>query len=231
MTEKRPPVHLALVIDTSGSMTGDAIAHARDAALELLDELDDGDRLAVVAFHSHAQLLVPSTEISATSKDAIADELRTMKATGTTDMAGGMAMALQQLASHPVPEGISRMVLLSDGVPNDATPIMNLASNAQSQHIAITALGLGVEYDETLLANLAKQSGGSFHYIEDSSRIAQVFQDEVVRIERVVAQGMQLHLMPGPGVTVTEVIGHHRTRPPCAHGTGAARRLQCRRAA
>src|SRR3954468_11625750 len=42
---KRSPVNLGLLIDTSGSMEGDAIRDARAASLALLDSLAEGDRL------------------------------------------------------------------------------------------------------------------------------------------------------------------------------------------
>lgn len=203
----RPPVNLALVMDTSGSMAGDAITHARDAAKEMLAQLEDGDRLAVIAFHSTAEVLVPSTEISAENKADIGARIDSMKAVGTTDMAGGMNLAVKQLAPHVQEKRISRVVLLSDGVPNDESPIMNLAQNAQRLGIAITALGLGVDYNETLLANMAQRSGGAFHYIEEPSMVAGVFRDEVLRLERMVARNMTLTFNPGPGVTVQEVIG------------------------
>ena len=211
--DERPPVNLALVLDTSGSMAGDAIDHARAAALELLEQLEAGDRLAVIAFHSTSEVLVPSTELTDDNKSAIGTRISAMQALGTTDMAGGMNLALQQLAPHVSEQQLSRVVLLSDGVPNDEAPIMALAQNAQQHGIAITALGLGLDYNETLLANMAQRSGGAFHYVEEPSLVAGVFRDEVLRLERVVARSMTLTLNPGPGVTVQEVIGLPLQRP------------------
>ena len=213
--DERPPVNLALAIDTSGSMEGDAIAYARSAAQELLQQLAVGDRLAVVAFHSTAEVLVPSTRLTADNKATISEAIGTMKAIGTTDMAGGLALALEQMAPHRSEQVMSRLVLLSDGVPNDEQPIATLTQRAQQSGIAVTSLGLGVEYNETLLAQIAQRTGGSFHYVEEPAQVAGVFRDQVLRLQRMVARGMTLHLSPGPGVTVTEVIGHplHRSNP------------------
>lgn len=217
--ENRPPVNLAVAIDTSGSMEGDAMTHARDAAIQLLTQLEDGDRLAVIAFHSTSEVIVPSTELTDGNKDAIAEQIRGMKAMGTTDMAGGLSLALQQLSAHRADDRISRLVLLSDGVPNDEAPIIPLAQNAQNGGITITALGLGLDYNETLLANVAQRSGGSFHYVEEPNMVAGVFRDEVLRLKRLVAQQMTLILNPGPGVTIHEVIGHQiqRATPRIVH--------------
>lgn len=51
----RPPINLALVIDTWGSMQGAPIADARNASLALLETLRPEDRLAVVAFSSETE--------------------------------------------------------------------------------------------------------------------------------------------------------------------------------
>src|SRR5258706_11351326 len=60
---QRPPLDLALVLDTSGSMEGDAIDALRTSARALAAKLRDGDRISVVAFHSHADVLVKNTVI------------------------------------------------------------------------------------------------------------------------------------------------------------------------
>jgi Ca-activated chloride channel family protein len=86
-----------------------------------------------------------------------------------------------------------------------------LAQQAASMRVSVTALGLGLEYNETLLTSLAQTTGGKFHFIEDSTQVATVFREEVLRLERVVAQNVQLTLLAGPGVTVEGVLGHGTT--------------------
>lgn len=203
----RPAINLALVVDTSGSMDGEPIAHAREAALELLDTLRPEDRLAVVAFHSEAEVLLPSTQLEGADTEALREQIARMEAMGTTELAGGLRIGLEELVRNYEPEGINRLVLLSDGVPNDATPILPLAQAAGERGIRITALGLGLDYDETLLGQVAQRSGGRFHYIAESSMVAGVFRDEVLRFERVLARNLVLTLRPGPGVRIDGVVG------------------------
>ena len=205
---KRPPINVVLVMDSSGSMEGEAIADARHAALALVDGLSDGDHLAVVTFDSQARVLVPSMTIDSKSRADARARVETMAAHGTTDLAGGLALGLGEAGRGYLGDGVNRLVLLSDGVPNDDTQVANLAQQAAGMRVAITALGLGLEYNETLLAALARQSGGKFHFIEDSDQVAAVFHDEVLRLERVVAKNLALTLLPGPGVTITGVLGH-----------------------
>ena len=205
---RRPPINIVLVMDSSGSMEGDAIADARQAALTLVDGLADGDRLAVVTFDSQARVLVPSTTIDPKTRADAHTRVAAMTARGTTDLAGGLGLGLGEASRGYLSDGVNRLVLLSDGVPNDDAPIAALAQQAAGMRVAVTALGLGLEYNETLLAALAQQTGGKFHFIEDSDQVVAVFRDEVLRLEQVVARNLSLQLLPGPGVIIEGVLGH-----------------------
>jgi len=203
----RPAINLALVVDTSGSMDGRAIADARTASLALLEQLADGDRLAVVVFHSRTELMVPSVVLDDETRADARTKISAMASSGTTDMANGLRVGLEELLRNYQEGGVNRLVLLGDGVPNDAAPIAALAQAAGERHIAITSLGLGVDYDETIMGQIAQLSGGHFHYIENSNTVATVFRDEVLRLQRVVGRNAVVTLTPGPGVRIESVVG------------------------
>lgn len=209
---KRPPVNVALVVDTSGSMEGKAIADARAASLSLLETLSPGDRLSVVAFHSKAETLLPSTLIKDADMKKVRASIEGMKAQGTTAMSEGLRLGLDEVRSHLVAGGVNRVILVGDGVPNDDHAIQSIVHDANASAISITTLGLGPDYDEVLMGRVAQQSGGKFSYIDDSSKVGSFFKEEVVRLHRVVAKNAVLELHPGPGVVVTNVIGRPSSR-------------------
>ncbi len=202
-----PPINLALVVDTSGSMEGAPIADARAATSALLSLLAPGDRLAVIAFHSRTEVLFPSTQIDGNNVGEMRAQIDRMVAEGTTDLRGGLTAGLEEVVRHWDPTGVNRVVLLSDGVPNEASGIEAMAQAAGERGIAITTLGLGLDYDETLLSAVAQRSGGRFHYVEESSAVASVFSDEVLRLVRTVARTASIELSPGPGVSIVDVVG------------------------
>ncbi|NOY91791.1 MAG: VWA domain-containing protein [Deltaproteobacteria bacterium] len=169
--------------------------------------MSDGDRLSIVAFNSETEVLLESSVLDADVRARARQAIDGLEARGTTDMAGGLSAGLQQVLAHRSDDAINRLVLLGDGIPNDASAIPNLARSAGGRGIAISALGLGLDYDEALMGDVAQLSGGHFHYLESSEAVASVFRDEVVRLERVVARNASLVLQPGPGVIISSVVG------------------------
>lgn len=205
--QQRGPIQLTLLVDTSGSMIGKPIDEARVAAKALLAALRDGDRLSIVTFDSTANVLVAPFVVDRSKLEPVEDAIDGMTARGTTDLSAGLGLALQQAMQH-VAGVASRIVVLGDGVPNDASLIPQQVAVAKANAISISALGFGLEYDETVLASLAQGTGGRFHRIDADETITAAFTQEVMRIERTVASNVFVRLLPGPGVTIRRVIGH-----------------------
>lgn len=203
----RPPLDLALVLDTSGSMEGDAIEAVRASAKQVIDKMRDGDRISLVAFHSKAEVLVPNTRLDAASRRHVLDAIARIAARGTTDLTDGLAVGYQQLAAGQFPNGINRIVLLSDGVPNTAAQLPSLISQVHAAGYSITTLGMGIDYDTTVMTELARATGGSFHYIDKPDEVADVFDGELTKMTTVVARNMTLVVAPGPGVTIEPMQG------------------------
>src|SRR6202034_3964063 len=97
----RPKVDLALVIDTSGSMSGAKIANARGAALALLDSLRDGDIVSVDPFADDAHALVTPTVISAATRARIKSIVSELGVGGSTNMFDGLSLGESQVARAP----------------------------------------------------------------------------------------------------------------------------------
>ena len=204
---KRLPANVALVVDTSGSMAGKPLEDARTAALALVRSLADEDKLSLVVFGSRAELLLPAAELDAENRALVERKLHEMEARGTTDLAAGLTAGLEQVERGLTADGINRVVLLGDGIPNDASPIQALVERARARGITITALGLGLDYDEALMGRIARGSGGKFHHVEDSAKVAGFLRDEVLRLQGALAKNAVLELTTGPGVSVTGIVG------------------------
>lgn len=209
----RGPVNLALAIDTSGSMEGEAIQEARKAAQQMIDALKDGDRLAVVVFHSKAEVLLESTVLDADVREGVRKKIAAMEARGTTEMAGGLQVAIDQVQAHLDAKGVNRVVLLGDGIPNNAASIDPSARRAGALGIAVTTLGLGLDYDETLMGKVAELSGGRYQYIDGAEKLAGFFREEMERLDTVYGRHASAVITPGPGVRIDAVVGSETPSP------------------
>ena len=209
----RGPVNVALAIDTSGSMEGAPIEEARKAALRMIDALQDGDQLAVVAFHSKTEVLLPTTELSKEVRGDVKQRVSAMRAQGTTDMSAGLATAINEVRQHFSNKGVNRVVLLGDGIPNAPGNIVDIAQQAAREGIAVTTLGLGLDYDETLMGQIAQASGGRFRYIEGAEKVADIFAEEMAQIDRVYARNASMTIKAGPGVRIDAVVGGRDSSP------------------
>jgi len=203
----RGPVNIALAIDTSGSMEGEAIKEAKNAAIQMVDTLKDGDRLAVVVYHYAPELIMPSTELDANVRAELKKKIGALQAKGTTEMTGGLRFAIEEVRAHLDRKGINRVILLGDGIPNEPTGLEDYARSAANQGITITTLGLGLDYDEVLMGSIAELSGGRYRYVEKATQLAQFFQEERGRIDSVYGRNASVHITGGPGVRIDEVVG------------------------
>ena len=135
-SDHRPPLDLVLLLDTSGSMEGASISALRNAAHDLVERMGPRDHLAIVTFDSSADVLVPSHELDGDTRAGALDKIDHLQARGTTDMADGLALALQQIATGRTAGSIDRIVLLGDGVPNDPAPLPGLVAQARDARVS-----------------------------------------------------------------------------------------------
>jgi len=115
------PIDIVLVIDTSGSMSGQKLIDAQYAAMSLVDYMRPGDKIGVVAFNSVPSLVIPSQEILTETGDLAKNEAKlaifNLMANGGTSIGGGLQVGLQELTKPAIAnDPVRLMVLMSDGI-------------------------------------------------------------------------------------------------------------------
>jgi len=109
--QDRPALHLALVIDRSGSMSGPKLEGAKQAARFLVERLGTEDSLALVTFDEEVSLLAPS---EVPDKERLREVIKRITPRGTTNMSGGWLKGAEELRRAP-DDGQKRVLLLTDG--------------------------------------------------------------------------------------------------------------------
>ncbi len=206
---RRAPVNIALVIDKSGSMSGQKIAHARDAALGAIDRLNGDDIVSVVAYDSSVTILVPATKAS--DKRAIRAGIERLEANGSTALYAGTCKGAQEVRKFLDRNRVNRVILLSDGQANVGpdTPgaLGDLGASLAKEGMSVTTLGLGHGYNEDLMTQLAQRSDGNHAFIERADDLARIFNAEFGDVLAVVAQEVVLEIICGEGVRPVRVLG------------------------
>lgn len=199
LAQVRMPLNISFVLDRSGSMDGDKMRCAREATSLAIDRLDGQDTFSVVTFDTRLYVLVSSQPASDThiAKARIGQ----IRADGGTQISLGMVQALKEL-QRGRPDALKRMILLTDGQTNgDEAACLGMADQAGQHGVKISALGLGDDWNETLLQEIADRSGGKADYIDQPSRLMAVFQDDVTSAQRTAVQNAVMNMRLISGIT------------------------------
>jgi Ca-activated chloride channel family protein len=198
------PLNFSLVLDKSGSMAGEKIKNLREAAKIAIDRLSPQDYVSVIAFSDKTYIIAKSSP--ADDKPALKRQIDRIRDGGGTHISGGMKKGLDELKKQLSPGRISRMLLLTDGQTfGDEKQCVELGAEAGAQDIGVTALGLGDDWNEDLLDNIAAASGGASDFIDDPAKIVDFFQYQVQSMQATVVQNAQLVLRLTGGVTPRQV--------------------------
>ncbi|WP_240488739.1 vWA domain-containing protein [Labilithrix luteola] len=209
--EARPPIDLALVVDTSGSMSGEKIANARAAAATLVRKLKDGDIVSLDAFSDEAQTVVAPTVLDATTRAEILRQVNELTPSGGTNMFAGLSLAEGQLSRAPRSHPLRRVVVISDGRanvgPSSPEILGALAERGLRDHVQVTSLGVGTDYDERTLDALAVRSNGRLYHLSEPREMASILRTELALIDATLASDAFVEVVPAPGVAVLGADG------------------------
>jgi len=212
---KRAPVDLALVLDRSGSMSGQPIAKAREAAADLVRRLNDGDRLSIVHFGSEARLAFELSAAGAGGRERALAAIQGIASDGGTNMGQALQMAEKTLSADPREKTVRRVVLMSDGQANEGLlgpALVDLADRFAKKGIGLSALGLGVDYDEDNMRALADHGGGQYRYLKNADELSAALTQELAQASATAASGIQLALDAAPGVEVLDAVSYELIR-------------------
>jgi Ca-activated chloride channel family protein len=204
MAQVQMPLNLSLVLDKSGSMQGKKIQNLREAAKLVVDRLGAQDTISIVAFSDRKYLIAGSQSVA--DKEALKKKIDRIRDGGGTAISGGMSQGLAELDKTLAPDRVSRMLLLTDGQTfGDEKQCKKLGKQAGDRGIIVNALGLGDDWNEDLLDDIAEASGGVADFIDSPDKIVAVFEQAVQSMQDTVVQNAQMVLRLANGVTPRQV--------------------------
>jgi Ca-activated chloride channel family protein len=206
---RRMPVNVALVIDRSGSMEGEPLEYVKRACAHVVDLLTPDDVLSIVTFEETVDVLMPARRV--TDPNLVKQHIARIVPGNTTNLFDGLYAGGAQLSTVPLAGYVNRVLLLTDGEPTaglrDFSSIVSQVAELKTRGVTVTALGFGPEYNEELMAGIARRSGGNYYFIARPEEIPDVFRREMEQILGVSARNAKLTVHLPRGCVVRQVYG------------------------
>lgn len=207
-TKHRSSVNVAIVLDKSGSMSGKKIARAKEAAIAAIERLNKNDIVSVVAYDSTVTVVVPATKLN--DKRSLVERIRRIEAGGSTALFAGVSKGAAEIRKFAEKNRVNRVILLSDGLanvgPKSPSELAALGASLMKEGIAVSTLGLGLDYNEDLMTKLAQKSGGNHVFIEEAEDLVRIFNYEFNDVLSVVAQEVAIDIHAAKGIRPVRVL-------------------------
>ncbi len=198
----RPPYHLALVIDHSGSMSGEPLHEAKRCARHIIDQLKPDDRASLIQFDNRVDVLVPANPVG--DHKALHRALKGIEEGGCTNLHGGWEAGGQALLEYVQQAGLSRVILLSDGNANEGLTETDRISRQCGQFaergVTTSTYGLGRDFNEDLMVTMAKAGQGNHYYGATAQDLFEPFAEEFDLIANLYAGKVRLTLGTQEGI-------------------------------
>jgi Ca-activated chloride channel family protein len=188
----RRPLNLSVVLDRSSSMIGDKLTYVKEAAQFLVQRLASEDRISLVTYSDDVKVNLAPTP--AVHKDSIRHAIQAIRAMGTTNLSGGWLQGCTLVAENEQDDAINRVLLLTDGLANrgvtDASRLAAMAAQKRTEGITTTTMGVGLNFNEDLLVQMAAAGGGAFYFIDSPEQAPHIFGEELTDLLNVVGQNL-----------------------------------------
>jgi Ca-activated chloride channel family protein len=216
----RQPLNFCAILDVSGSMQGEKIKQAKDAVQKSLHLLREGDVFSLVTFSNQVGTAFEPRRVGSQTRRVVESSLQEIVAGGMTALDGGLALGLKNLATQKLETNLA--LLLSDGQANvgetDLEKVGQRGFAARQQGMIVSTLGVGQDYNEALMAEIATQGGGRFYHIETAGQIVAFLAGELGEVASLAARETTLHLDLPDGATLVPLSSAY----PAQQGGGKA---------
>lgn len=211
--KERTPLNISIVIDKSGSMADkNKLEYVKKAVNYIIDELDRNDYVSIVAYDDYVSVIQRSTQVK--DKYDLRDKVNNIKPGGYTNLSDGLFEGYDQVNSAYSRGYVNRVLLLTDGLSNRGiTDRYELANKIRDKNrrdgITVSTFGVGNDFNENLLADIADYGKGNYYYIRNSNDIPDIFASELNGVRNLVGQGTKIKIhYPSDYLTINKVFGY-----------------------
>ena len=210
---QRPTSNLVFLIDVSGSMNPpDRLPLVKRGLQQLVEQLGENDRVAIVVYAGNSGLALPST--SAANKDDIRRAIDTLEAGGSTNGGQGIALAYGIAQANFVKGGVNRVILCTDGDFNvgvtDRNELTSMVTEKAKAGVFLSVLGVGRgNLKDDTMESLADKGNGNYAYIDSDREARKVLVEQASGTLVTVAKDVKIQVEFNPDTVRTyRLIGY-----------------------
>jgi Ca-activated chloride channel family protein len=186
-----PSMNLCLVLDRSTSMQGVNMDMVKATAIQIMRKMKPQDIFSVVAFSDRAEEIIPASRTPELSK--LEARIHMLQPSGGTEILSGLDMGFNEIIRNIHHAQVNHIILITDGKTyGDEEKCINLAQRASEQGVGISGLGIGSEWNDNFLDEVASCTGGSSMYVSRPQDIQKTLLDKFTRLEDAYAEETRL---------------------------------------
>ena len=203
---------IIVVLDRSGSMAGaNKMPYAKAAIRDLLSRLNEFDRFALVSFSNNAVIHSSLANVTTTNREQLLTAVNNIQIGGGTNIGEGLNYALKLLHDQRKNRA-SKVLLLSDGQANqgvtDLPGLSRIVAKITQQESVLSSIGMGLDFNETLMSSLADYGMGSYAYLEDLSGLGDIFAQNLNATRSIYAPNSHIVINLSEGVELIDAGGY-----------------------
>jgi Ca-activated chloride channel family protein len=218
--EERPPLNVTLVMDTSGSMAGEAIILLRDTGKAIASQLQAGDKVSMVEWDTENTWVLAGYEVIGPNDPMLLEKIDDLVAGGGTDLNGGLLSGYELAQLTFDPNALNRLVLISDGGANagDVEPGLIGQNAIYGGADGIYLVGVGVQgtghYNDELMDIVTDLGKGASLFVDSAAEAEKMFGEQFLSTMAIAARDVQVELTMPPGFEIVKFSGEEFSENP-----------------
>ena len=210
--QSKQPVDLVVVLDRSGSMQGRKMEHARSAVMQLISSMDPDDRMGIITYSNHVEMLSGLVALDPNNRDQLAARVDRIVPSGGTNLGAGLQCGISMLSGAGRDERQRKVILVSDGLANQGITSTRalgaMAGRATEFSLGVTTVGVGYDFNELLMTTIADHGGGNYYFLENPGAFAALLEKEFEATRSVIAGNVELSIPLPHGVQLIDAGGY-----------------------